>query len=167
MLLNALMRRMNGGMDIASSRISSTYRRASPRLYKKFPMLSDVLLKLLGTNHNDPSSSIPIHKIFPALEIIERFGIPQSRHEQIFEALLIHRASPIWAIREKAAKAVAVVLAPRQALTQISSFLAKNWWSQNDLHGRLLSTKYLMGRISLTYEREGKRASEIHDMDIC
>ena len=153
MLLNSLMRRINGGTDTASTRVSSAYRRSSPRTYQKLPLLPRLLVKLL----DNPSSSDHIHKIFHALELVERFGLPATYRSEVLELVLRHRASSMWAIRDKAAKALSFSMSPQQVVADAQRLGEAP--SQNDLHGRLRCLQLSL----LRYEEGDGRSTSIVD----
>lgn len=86
------------------------------------------------------------HKVFPALEVIERFGIPSQHHGQFFDALQYYNESQDWSIREKAAKALSLVVDETSIVEEVTSLLHPSWISQNALHGRLLRLRFLIAR---------------------
>ncbi|KAI4113654.1 MAG: hypothetical protein LQ345_005409, partial [Seirophora villosa] len=120
MLLKALITRMNDGTNTASSKVSSSHRRLSTLVYDKFQNVPDLLLRLL--NHDDnlnqesplaqsraalPHDSVlQAQQVFSALEIIEHSGIPKRHESEIWRAVWSQVEGPVWAIREKAAKAL-------------------------------------------------------------
>ena len=160
MLLRALLIRMHGGTDAASTRISSNHRRFSKLVYEKYSNLPHIVYDLLnsGLNINDTNEeSLPGHfnqswdarKVLPALAIIERSGLPLSLHSEIQNALQQHMRSPIWAIREKAAKALAAVVEDEDLVSEIRDLLEVDRNRQNALHGSLLCARFMIGRLGL------------------
>lgn len=158
MLFKALLRRLNGGTDTASTKASSSHRSLSNLAYEKYPHLPNMILKLLFQNRH--TSTITLHDelqtlspslqaqlVFPALEILERSGLPLQHRVEIGEAIRHHMASPIWAIREKAAKALALVVSERNLGLEIKTLLRPSKISQNNLHGRLLCVRFMISRI--------------------
>lgn len=149
MLLNSLLRRINGGGDTASSRVSSSSRRGSPLVYEKYPLLPGLLQRLLHPSSAEHAlDTATIHKIFPGLEIVERFGLPKTNHQEILQALKRCSESPNWMIREKAAKAMAYALDASRLHDGVQRFLAHSWSSQNELHGRLLCLRFFLDRVA-------------------
>lgn len=157
MLFKALVRRLNGGTDTGSSRASSSHRTFSTKVYNKYPNLPDLVLRLLqpmdspvknriGHTNEIPSiiSLTQAQRVFPALEIIERSGMPSQHRMGIKEAIWYHMESPVWSIREKAAKALSCVLDDNDRSTEIKALLQINWWSQNALHGKLLYLRCIL-----------------------
>lgn len=162
MLFRALLSRMHGGTDAASTRISSNHRRFSKLVYEKYPNLPDLILGLLSSGfqkatyvNGDSSSQLFAHtleaqRVLPALEIIERSGLPSNQFEEIQSALQRQRQSPVWAIREKSAKALAAVVKDRDLIAEIRDLLKVDRSCQNALHGRLMSIRYMIARLGIT-----------------
>lgn len=165
MLFKALLSRLNGGTDTASTRASSSHRQFSRLAYEKYPNLPKLILKLLYHNslisinalQNDEAQcrffSLQAQQVFPALEIVERSGVPPQHRAEIEQAIRHHMEGPIWAIREKAAKAFALMVDKRHVVTEIKQLLDASERPQNALHGRLLCLRILLSRIEA--ERKG------------
>ena len=148
MLLNALLRRVNGGGDPSSLRVSSSRRQGSPLVYKRYPVLADLVLKLLmQISPEKQLGASDTQTIFAALEIIERFGLPRSSREEALDALRIHIASRFWSIREKAAKAMSFTVDLTVLIQEADHLINHHWSSQNELHGRLLCTRFILKRM--------------------
>ena len=152
MLFKALLKRLNGGTDTSSTKASSSHRRFSHLTYEKYPNLPVLLLRLLRQPLDQtqvPSKIHPTmqaHRVFPALEVIERSGIP-SQHQGIFlDTLRYYNESPDWSIREKSAKALSFIVDESNIIDEVRSLLAPNWKTQNALHGRLLRLRFLLAR---------------------
>lgn len=153
MLFKALLKRLNGGTDTSSTKASSSHRRFSQLTYQKYANLPELLLRLLRrtptqtqANGRELYPAMQAHKVFPALEVIERSGIP-SQYESLFlDALRYYNESPDWSIREKAAKALSLIVDETSIVEEVTSLLAPNWISQNALHGRLLRLRFLLAR---------------------
>lgn len=160
MLFKALLRRLNGGTDTASTKIPSSHRRSSNLIYKTYPNLPGLVLKLLYNgrslairsaefNGGEAHPATDAHKIFPALEIVERSGLPAQYRSEISAAIWHHVESPDWSIREKAAKALSYVLDGRNLINEAERLLSTHYSSQNALHGRLLCLKSLLARTDI------------------
>ena len=159
MLLNSLLRRINGGTDTKSTKPSSSRRPFSLLPYEKYPNLSELTLGLLSPCLPRDNSEVPpaqlssklataaAHKVFPGLEIVERFGLPQHRRLEIGELLRYHMADPVWPVREKAAKTLAEVLPETAIATEIQQMLEDTMTSQNRLHGKLLYVRFMLARV--------------------
>lgn len=153
MLFKALLKRLNGGTDTASNKVSSSHRRFSQLTYEKYPNLPDLLLRLLRrTPIQTPVTGkvlnpmMQAHRVFPALELIERSGIPSQQLGPFLDALQYYNESPDWSIREKAAKALSFIVDDKGIIEEFMSLLAPNWENQNALHGRLLRLRFLLAR---------------------
>lgn len=160
MLFRALLSRMHGGTNTASTRISSNYRRFSKLVYEKYPNLPSSVLGLLNSaslDHIDYlnedsrpqlfAHSSQAQKILPALEIIERAGLPSIHNIEIQQAIRRHMESPIWAIREKSAKALAAVTEDEVLVAKIKTLLEVDQNRQNALHGSLLCARFMISRL--------------------
>ena len=167
MLFKALVRRLNGGTDTASTKVKSSYRRSSYLTYERNPNVPSLLLKLLcnelplttksiNVTQHDGHSMIRAHKVFPAMELLERSGLPNECGEVILEAIWQYMESFDWAIREKAAKALSHLLDSKDLINDARKLLSPDWPSQNALHGRMLCLQYLLCRDEIpliAYER--------------
>ncbi|KAI4087710.1 MAG: hypothetical protein LQ344_006595 [Seirophora lacunosa] len=164
MLLKALITRMNDGTNTASSKVSSSHRRLSTLVYDKFQNVPDLLLRLL--NHDDTltqesplaqsraalphNSVLQAQQVFSALEIIEQSGIPKRHESEIWRAVWSHVEGPVWAIREKAAKALSHLPVSNDIEQEVQRCLQDTWSTQNALHGRHLYLRFLFARIDST-----------------
>lgn len=153
MLFKALLKRLNGGTDTSSTKASSSHRRFSQLTYEKYPNLPDLLLRLLRrTPTQDPiteeklHSDLQAHRVFSALEVIERSGVPSQQQGSFVDALRYYNESADWSIREKAAKALSLIVDEESIVEEVMSLLAHNWKSLNALHGRLLRLRLLLAR---------------------
>lgn len=158
MVLNSLLRRLNGGTDTKSTTASSSRRQHSPVVYEKYSNLSALLVRLLSSirhedgntirHHRNPTapSITDVQKVFPALEIIERFGFPHTHCDKINELVQYHLESPVWPIREKAAKTFAHVVPEPAIGREVGQVLEVPISSQNRLHGKLLCVRYMLSR---------------------
>ncbi len=168
MLFKALLRRLNGGTDTASTKVTSSHRQSSQLVYEKYPNIPILVLRLLqhGSSQNGHPSA-QAHKIFPALEIIERSGIPLHYQAEVTEALFHHAESPDWCIREKAAKALSYILGDQNLYEEAKAILTRpNLSSQNALHGRLLCLQFLIARAEVPLFGEILRKLNYHGVMI-
>ncbi|KAI4089386.1 MAG: hypothetical protein LQ339_008555 [Xanthoria mediterranea] len=159
MFMKALITRMNDGTNTLSSKAPSSHRRVSSLVYEKYPNVPDLLLRLL--THEDVIDSERLHKgvavpdtlltqaqhVFPALEIIEQSGIPTKYYTEIWQASWNHLEGPVWALRDKAAKALSYLPNSNAIETEVRRSLQSSWSRQNSLHGRLLYLRYLIIRL--------------------
>ena len=161
MLFKALLRRLNGGTDTSSTKVTSAYRRSSHLIYQKYPNLSRSILKLLSDSNHSRSwplesdaqrrtipSAMKAQSVFAALEVIERSGIPSSCETEVRAAIWHLAESPDWSLREKAAKALSLLIDDHDIERQCLNLLSPQWASQNVLHGRLLCLRFLFSRLT-------------------
>ena len=153
MLFKALLKRLNGGTDTTSTKASSSHRRFSQLTYDKYPILPNLLLQLLRPTPNQTQvtgrelyPTMQAHRVYPALEVIERSGIPSQYQGAFLDALRYYNESADWSIREKAAKALSLIVDEKSIVKEVTSLLTPNWISQNALHGRLLRLRFLLAR---------------------
>ena len=159
MLLNSLLRRLNGGADATSLRVSSSRRRGSPLIYEKHPVLATLFLKILGYKLDTPGVfDVGIQQTFAALEVVERFGFPESNGTEFLTALKHQLRSPFWAVRRKTAKAMSFGFDQSKLLEEAHVLLTENSSSCNELHGTLMCLSFLLQRLkSERFERRQGR----------
>ncbi|KAL8734098.1 MAG: hypothetical protein Q9181_003306 [Wetmoreana brouardii] len=168
MLIKALITRLHDGTNTASSRASSSHRRLSTLVYDKYKNLPDLILRLLipmdSTDVDEAQSEatstgtfvLRAQRVFPALEVIEQSGIPKYHQAEIRQAVWKHLEGPVWAIRDKAAKALSYLPASDGIKNEMEYTLQKTWSTQNALNGRLLYVRYLYARL----RRDADKSSE-------
>ena len=156
MLLRALLTRLIGGTGSPSRKGCGT-RRFSPIVYTRYPNLSHLVVQLLqspsrsGTSDESSDMQVglssdppPVQRVFPALEIIERGGLPP-KHQALIRSLIDSQLeSCVWYIREKAAKTISLVVQPQDCAREVDSLLRHPFSSQNALHGRLLCAIFIV-----------------------
>ena len=160
MLFKALLRRLNGGTDTASSKVSSSHRRSSHLAYQMFPNLQGLIMRLLSekkqsqldtlgvsTNEQIDRSTMKAQSVFAALEIIERSGLPPAYEVGLRKTLWEYAESPDWAIREKAAQTLSLVIDDYDIENEVARLVIPEFKSQNALHGRLLCLRFLLTRV--------------------
>lgn len=157
--MKALITRMNDGTNTLSCKAPSSHKHVSSLVYDKYPNVPDLLLRLL--THKDVIDSERLQEgvavpdtllsqaqhVFPALEIIEQSGIPRKYCTEIRQASWNHLEGPVWAIRDKAAKALSYLPDSNAIETEVRRCLQSPWSRQNSLHGRLLYLRYLIIRL--------------------
>lgn len=163
MLLRALVNRLNFGTDTYSTTLPSSHRRSLSYVYQCFPSLATIILQMLGEGKGTSLSPSVltrqrIEKVFPALEILERYGIPPSHAKQIRGLLEEYMACPSWPLREKASKALTSSVDEDEILSTLQTFLTLDHGSQNALHGKLLVLKWLLRfqKVFLSKEVNGR-----------
>lgn len=157
MLFKALLRRLNGGTDIASTKVSSSCRRSSNNTYEKCANLPDLISRMLGSRkYSDPkfsqrildenvgSSTTKTQSVFAAFEVIEQSGIPHTHEAEILDTLWLYAGCSDWSLRNKAAKTLSLVIGDNDIEGQIKRLLSPDCESQNALHGRLLCLRCIL-----------------------
>ncbi|MCJ1478167.1 hypothetical protein MMC13_006843 [Lambiella insularis] len=157
MLLKALLTRLMGGTGISSTRQHQSRRTGSKLTYAKYPVLAHLVLRLLqgsstpSTGFGDKDGYKPVgassqrmSTVFPAMEIIERVGVSAFHKDLIMRLLTAQLGSPVWGLREKAAKILGGIHDRQVVLDDISSLLQGDEPIQNTLHGNLLCLKVIV-----------------------
>lgn len=125
--------------------------------YHRYPTLPDVLVNLLksGVQMMSPTAtnSAGAESVFPSLDIVRRAGPPDRLRGDLQVHISKYLASPVWHVREMAAR------------TLCSCLLHENWFgiidellhsalqdrtrnALNHIHGVLLSLKFVFDRLS-------------------
>lgn len=125
--------------------------------FLKYPGLVSLLSSLLSPSQNTcdaetESSEIVTARVFPALELIGQ-KIPGSRSvdDSLLRQLVTQQLkSPVWAIREHAARVYASLLSLSDILDDIPELLEfdRDVAAQNFLHGKALGVKYALRRLA-------------------
>ena len=174
MLFKALVRRLNGGTDTASTKAKSSYRHSSYLTYQRYPNVPSLLSKLLcdelplttgsiNVTQRDDYSVMRAHKVFPAMELLETLGLPNECGGMILEAIWQYMESFDWFIREKAAKALSHLLDGKNIINDARKLLSPDWPSQNALHGRMLCLQHLVSRDDIPLIGYERLVPLIHD----
>ena len=156
MLLNALLSRLSGGNNAHLASHNSGRSHLSKHVYDKNPNLPDIILRLLGqdvvhpipnSNPNTPLSATlrSFQVLFPAMEIIKQFGIPPDHEAVVVKTLTKQLSSPVWALREKTAEVLSLLI-DEQTVIQDIRLMSSQGWRQNELHGWLLCLKSMILR---------------------
>ena len=150
MLFKAVLTRLAGGQSVSSGNRRRT--RSSKIIYEKFPSLSRIIIRLLrmcdslqGFQEMSPvfdASTKLVEMIYPAMEIIEKIGMPPSSREHITPQLVSQLESPIAGVREKAAGILYRELDSETIVKDIDWLVKPPRASQNALHGWLLCLKF-------------------------
>ncbi|KAI9797930.1 MAG: hypothetical protein M1835_005766 [Candelina submexicana] len=158
MLLQALIDRLCGvgrGEDKTYKTIDV---QVPGSLYESYPELTGLLLEVLGTSKSlkpaakffgknkdeERGASTRIEAVFPALEIVQRAGLPPGHAEEVTKLVLRHLGSRAWQIRVTAARTLSVILSGQPCTYRMSLLLDEPWASTNTRHGKLLCTKIIM-----------------------
>lgn len=138
---------MEAGWDGKANRIA----------YHRYSSLPTTLLHLLKSGHqmmaSIAASSAAAESVFPALDIIRRAGPPEVLRDELQIHIAKYLASPVWHVREIAARTLCSCLLHAQWLDSITSLAAESVRSQignvqNHVHGVLLALKYTIDRLT-------------------
>ena len=157
MLLKSLLNRLSVGSNKSTGQDFNT--RSSRHIYKKYPNLQDFVLRMLQKSqplfsssnaresvaYSEPSSPV-VKKVFTALEVIERLGVPEDQDQKYKRLIRQVFESPVWHLREKAARVLNSLVREQDRLTEMKEALQEPWRSQNDLHGKLLYLNHMVSR---------------------
>lgn len=125
--------------------------------FRKYPGLIPVLKQLLqpdsstadGLWATSSMSTQRSEQVFPALELISE-KVPSVEDDRtLSELVLAQTQSPVWAIREQAARTFAFLLNRREDIMPSIQHLANKQrldHDQNQLHGILLCIRYSLQR---------------------
>ncbi|KAI9376069.1 putative death-receptor fusion protein-domain-containing protein [Aspergillus egyptiacus] len=156
MLFRALMNRMcrNDFHGFGGKSGSEPGARIS---FPKYPGLVDLLSNLLApaqkTNETGQADAMVTERVFPALELIAE-KIPNSADTD--DAMLLalireHLKSPVWGIREHAARVYASLLDRSNILADVQTLInARDADTENYLHGESLCIRYSLRRYAFT-----------------
>ena len=148
MLLKALLARLAHGFGFSASKTLEDHRRLAESTYNKYPQLEDLVIQLLERSFNlgDKSPVVndarQVQFAFPAMEIIQRVGIPFVRCDLITSLLIKQLESPVWNIREKAARTLSFFQSEDSMIERLQEIGHLRIASQNPLHGMLLCLHY-------------------------
>ena len=150
MLFKALLTRLSGGRNVSWMNTGSSHRRSPKSIYRRYPSLSKLVIKLLeqsGDLMDSVSSTRDMSKqlrvAYPAMEIIDRVGVPPNARTIVQQLLLSQFDSSLWNLREKAARTLSTLVDEPTLLQEALKILTMPIISQNSLHGRLLCLWYI------------------------
>jgi hypothetical protein len=153
---------MEAGWDGKANRIA----------YHRYLSLPGTLFHLLKSGHqmmtSIAASSAAAESVFPALDIIRRAGPPEVLREELQIHIAKYLASPVWHVREIAARTLCSCLLHAQWLDTITSIAAESVRSQignvqNHVHGVLLALKYIVDRLSEVMPEQLQREKDYID----
>ncbi|UNI14405.1 hypothetical protein JDV02_001035 [Purpureocillium takamizusanense] len=127
--------------------------------YHRYPSLPAVLRNLLKSGHQTlaqaaaTASSTAAESVFPALDIIRRAGPPELLRDEIQVHVAVYLSSPVWHVRELAARTLTSCLLHDKWLQTIRSIFrdavsSRTGDRQNHIHGVLLALKFVIERLS-------------------
>ena len=126
--------------------------------FPKYPgllnLLSDLLLSGTDGEHTREGTEIITERVFPALELIgEKIPIFDDIHDKLIcDLVLGHLRSPVWGIREHAARVYASLLNRSNILVDVGSLVSiiSGESSENCIHGITLCIRYSLRRFAAT-----------------
>lgn len=126
--------------------------RSTRLAYESYPALPQLLLDLMAPSV-DKQADIgsphigAVESVFPALDIIRRAGPPSSLRKEIFSRIKAHLGSKMWHVRDIAARTVCTILLHDRWFTGLVELLNTCSESANEVHGVLMTAKYLLERM--------------------
>jgi hypothetical protein len=151
MLFRALMDRLIGTNDAFSDEHTYTQSRLSD---EAITSLMQVVLQLLATDVD--VDQVKAEVVFPALQLLQRVQPPSSMSGEIQYAVLRLASSRQWLVRDKAAKTYSTLVSAKDRVIQIAKLLRHEARSQNEVHGDLLTARYLIERQGNNFSTEGR-----------
>ncbi|KND95020.1 hypothetical protein TOPH_00464 [Tolypocladium ophioglossoides CBS 100239] len=130
--------------------------RANRIAYHRYPNLPPVLRNLLKSGHQMLSQTgatvSAAESVFPALDIIRRAGPPELLRDEIQVDVAVYLSSPVWHVRELAARTLCSCLLHERWLQTIKDVLQDALLSQainhqNHVHGVLLTLRFVIERL--------------------
>ena len=126
--------------------------------FQKYPGLVPLLSNLLAPPQKadvaeQADTAMVTERVFPALELIAEKvpGVDNTDDAMLLRLIREHLKSPVWGIREHAARVYASLLV-RENIVQDIQFLlgARDSETQNYLHGESLCIRYSLRRLAFT-----------------
>ncbi|KAJ5613333.1 hypothetical protein N7510_006527 [Penicillium lagena] len=125
--------------------------------FPKYPGLLELLSRLLTPTEDNASAvggstDIVTERVFPALELVgEKIPTFSDNHDTMLRALVLeHMKSPVWGVREHAARVYASLLTRNNILQDVSNLvdISPSAATDNFLHGIALCVRYSLRRFS-------------------
>ncbi|KPM36837.1 hypothetical protein AK830_g9727 [Neonectria ditissima] len=155
-LLRSLIDCLFGSHESKSTMEAGWDGKANRIAYHRYSSLPHVLLNLLKSGHQIMAStatgSAAAESVFPALDIIRRAGPPELLRDELQIHVAKYLASPVWHVREIAARTLCSCLLHDKWLDVIAGLAAESMQNatsnaQNHVHGVLLALKYVVERL--------------------
>lgn len=123
--------------------------------FQKYPGLTQLLSSLLassGANQDGDEDAVVTERVFPALELIgEKVPTYAGPDEMMLRQLVREQLkSPVWGIREHAARVYASLLDRSDILGEIRALLCidQDVKTQNFVHGKVLCVRFSLRRLT-------------------
>ncbi len=127
--------------------------------YHKYPTLPGVLVCLLKSGQEAMRPGLQntrgVEAVFPALDMIRRAGPPDSLRSEIQELILGYLRSPVWHVREMAARTLCSCLLHEHWLDVVEALLQSSFpkidhpGGHNQLHGAYMVLKFVFERMAV------------------
>jgi hypothetical protein len=124
--------------------------------FQKYPGLLELLANLLATSEGATAEGTDIitERIFPALELIgEKIPTPEDNNDAMLCGLVSeHFKSPVWGIREHAARVYASLLTRANILKDVHDLTngLSGQVTENFVHGTILCVRFALRRFAAT-----------------
>jgi len=120
--------------------------------YGRYSTLPPVLLGLLQSGRRmilDMTAGATAEAVFPALDIIRRAGPPPALRDELQQHIVEYLGSPVWHVREMAARTLCSCLLHDQWLESLTDILkyGEGPGRKNYVHGALLTARFLVERL--------------------
>lgn len=133
--------------------------------YHQYPILPIVLLNLLKSGHGvmKPNTGTQAAEaVFPALDIIRRGGPPEVLREELYILVVGYLGSPVWHVRDMAARALCSFHLRDEWLVAIRSIVypeteEAGLLRANRLHGGFLTIKYVFEKVTTLMPEVARR----------
>ena len=124
--------------------------------FQKYPGLVQLLSNLLAPSsanqEGDEDTGLLTERVFPALELIGEKVPDHSGHDDVLLRRLVREQlkSPVWAIREHAARVYASLLNRPDILREVQMLLGidQGVKTQNYIHGKALCVRFALRRFT-------------------
>jgi hypothetical protein len=147
MLFRAVIDRLLGTNDAYVEDEVATKRRVD---FEHHQDLLELVIGLLSTAPTSMTSGEGARNegVFPALQLLQRAHMPESKRTEVQIAVFALTASPSWHVRDKAARTYASFVPLETTSVVLEHLLAGPRSDHNALHGALLCAMYLIRRLS-------------------
>ena len=115
------------------------------------PGILDAIFDLLRARENEATACISNNEgVFPALQLLERVQIPDTKHQEAARAVEHLTFSCSWHVRDKAAHTFAAIVGEDEIIRELQHLLLTKRPDLNGQHGALLCAKYLVAKLDRT-----------------
>ncbi|CAJ2509884.1 Uu.00g057840.m01.CDS01 [Anthostomella pinea] len=150
LLLRSLIDNLFGTSESKTSMEAGWDGRSTRLPYHKYKALPALLASLLESGMESSGvlmGAQTAESVFPALDIIRRAGPPEAFRDKLYDTIAWYLGSPIWHVREIAARSLCSFLLKPGWFTSIDSLIVDSKHVANKLHGALLTLKFLLEKL--------------------